>query len=174
MYYGELKKRDIANGLGVRVALFVSGCTNHCEECFNRDTWDFHFGKEYTMETENEIIEAMRPDFVRGLSLLGGEPMEPKNQPQLLALVKRAKKELPNKDIWCYTGFTYDELLDRRAYPNTEIVEELLSYIDVLVDGRFEKDKRNLMLKFRGSENQRLIDLNKTRKENKVVLLDIE
>ena len=174
MYYGELKKRDIANGLGVRVALFVSGCTNHCEECFNRDTWDFHFGKEYTMETENEIIEAMRPDFVRGLSLLGGEPMEPKNQPQLLALVKRAKKELPNKDIWCYTGFTYDELLDRRAYPNTEIVEELLSYIDVLVDGRFEKDKRNLMLKFRGSENQRLIDLNKTRKQNKVVLLDIE
>lgn len=174
MYYGELKKRDIANGLGVRVALFVSGCTNHCEECFNRDTWDFHFGKEYTMETENEIIEAMRPDFVRGLSLLGGEPMEPKNQPQLLSLVKRAKKELPHKDIWCYTGFTYDELLDRKAYPNTEIVEELLSYIDVLVDGRFEKDKRNLMLKFRGSENQRLIDLNKTRKQNKVVLLDIE
>lgn len=173
MYYGELKKRDIANGLGVRVALFVSGCTNHCEECFNRDTWDFHFGRPYTQETENEIIEAMRPDFVRGLSLLGGEPMEPKNQPQLLALVKRAKKELPDKDIWCYTGFTYDELLDRRAYPNTEIVEELLSYIDVLVDGRFEKDKRNLMLKFRGSENQRLIDLNATRKENKVVLLDI-
>ncbi len=173
MYYGELKKRDIANGLGVRVALFVSGCTNHCEECFNRDTWDFHFGAPYTQETENEIIEAMRPDFVRGLSLLGGEPMEPKNQPELLALVKRAKKELPDKDIWCYTGFTYDELLDRRAYPNTEIVEELLSYIDVLVDGRFEKDKRNLMLKFRGSENQRLIDLNATRKENRVVLLDI-
>ncbi len=173
MYYGELKKRDIANGLGVRVALFVSGCTNHCEECFNRDTWDFHFGRPYTQETENEIIEAMRPDFVRGLSLLGGEPMEPKNQPQLLALVKRAKKELPDKDIWCYTGFTYDELLDRRAYPNTEIVEELLSYIDVLVDGRFEKDKRNLMLKFRGSENQRLIDLNATRKENRVVLLYI-
>ena len=115
----------------------------------------------------------MRPDFVRGLSLLGGEPMEPKNQPKLLELVKRAKKELPNKDIWCYTGFTYDELLDESAYPNTEIVEELLSYIDVLVDGRFEKDKRNLMLKFRGSENQRLIDLNATRKENKVVLLDI-
>lgn len=173
MHYGELKKRDIANGLGVRVALFVSGCTNHCEECFNRDTWDFHYGKLYTKDTENEIIEAMRPDFVRGLSLLGGEPMEPKNQPKLLELVKRAKKELPNKDIWCYTGFTYDELLDESAYPNTEIVEELLSYIDVLVDGRFEKDKRNLMLKFRGSENQRLIDLNATRKENKVVLLDI-
>ncbi|MBE6729003.1 MAG: anaerobic ribonucleoside-triphosphate reductase activating protein [Ruminococcaceae bacterium] len=173
MYYGELKKRDIANGLGVRVALFVSGCTNHCEECFNRDTWDFHYGKPYTQETENEIIEALRPDFVRGLSLLGGEPMEPKNQQPLLNLVKRVKKELPQKDIWCYTGFTYDELLDRKAYPNTEIVEELISYLDVLVDGRFEKDKRNLMLKFRGSENQRLIDVKQTIKEQKVILLDL-
>lgn len=170
MYYGELKKRDIANGPGVRVALFVSGCTNHCEECFNEATWDFCYGKPYTQTTENEILEAMRPDYIRGISLLGGEPMEPKNQPQLLSLVKRIKKELPHKDIWCYTGFTYDELLSSKAYPNTEIVEELLSFIDVLVDGRFEKDKKNLMLKFRGSENQRLIDLKQTRKENKVIL----
>ncbi len=172
MYYGELKKRDIANGPGVRVALFVSGCTNHCEECFNEATWDFTFGKLYTQSTENEIIEAMRPDYIRGISLLGGEPMEPKNQPQLLALVKRIKKELPNKDIWCYTGFTYEALLSKKAYPNTEIVEEFLSFIDVLVDGRFEKDKKNLMLKFRGSENQRLIDLPLTRESNKVILWD--
>ena len=173
MYYGELKKRDIANGLGVRVALFVSGCTNHCEECFNRATWDFKFGKLYTKSTEDEIIEALRPDYVRGLSLLGGEPMEPKNQPHCLNLLKRIKKELPNKDIWCYTGFTYEELMTKGGYANTEYTEEMLSLIDVMVDGRFEKDKRNLMLKFRGSENQRLIDMNATRKQGKVVLLEI-
>jgi anaerobic ribonucleoside-triphosphate reductase activating protein len=172
MYYGELKKRDIANGIGVRVALFVSGCTNHCEECFNRATWDFNFGKPYTVSTENEIIEALRPGFVRGLSLLGGEPMEPKNQGELLKLVKRVKKELPEKDIWCYTGFTLEELRDEKAYPHIDITEELLSYIDVLVDGRFEKDKRNLMLKFRGSENQRLIDMQKTREMGKIILWD--
>ena len=173
MYYGELKKRDIANGLGVRVALFVSGCTNHCEECFNRATWDFNFGKLYTQSTEDEIIEALRPDYVRGLSLLGGEPMEPKNQPKCLDLLRRIKKELPNKDIWCYTGFTYEELLTKGGYANTEHVEEMLSLIDVMVDGRFEKDKRNLMLKFRGSENQRLIDMNATREKDEVVLLNL-
>ena len=173
MYYGELKKRDIANGLGIRVALFVSGCTNHCEECFNRATWDFNYGKPYTANTEKEIIEALRPDYVRGLSLLGGEPMEPKNQPAILELVRRVRKELPDKDIWCYTGFTYEELLTKSSYPNTEITEEILMCIDVLVDGRFEKDKRNLMLKFRGSENQRLIDMNATREKGEVVLLDI-
>lgn len=173
MYYGELKKRDIANGIGVRVALFVSGCTNHCEECFNQATWDFKFGKPYTEAVEDEIIEALRPDYVRGFSLLGGEPMEPKNQPQCLQLLKRIKKELPNKDVWCYTGFTYEELLTKGAYPNTDIIEEMLSLIDVMVDGRFEKDKRNLMLKFRGSENQRLIDMNATRKKGEVVLLNL-
>ncbi len=173
MYYGELKKRDIANGLGVRVALFVSGCTNHCEECFNRATWDFKFGKLYTESTEDEIIEALRPDYVRGLSLLGGEPMEPKNQPQCLNLLRRIKKELPNKDIWCYTGFTYEELMTKGGYANTECTEEMLSLIDVMVDGRFEKDKRNLMLKFRGSENQRLIDMNATREKGEVVLLNL-
>ncbi len=173
MYYGELKKRDIANGLGVRVALFVSGCTNHCEECFNRATWDFKFGKLYTESTEDEIIEALRPDYVRGLSLLGGEPMEPKNQPQCLNLLRRIKKELPNKDIWCYTGFTYEELMTKGGYANTECTKEMLSLIDVMVDGRFEKDKRNLMLKFRGSENQRLIDMNATREKGEVVLLDL-
>lgn len=173
MYYGELKKRDIANGIGVRVALFVSGCTNHCEECFNRATWDFKFGKPYTKGTEDEIIEALRPDYVRGLSLLGGEPMEPKNQPECLELLRRIKKELPQKDIWCYTGFTLEELITKGSYANTEYTQEMLSLIDVMVDGRFEKDKRNLMLKFRGSENQRLIDMNATREKGEIVLLDI-
>ncbi len=173
MYYGELKKRDIANGLGIRVAFFVSGCTNHCEECFNRATWDFEFGKPYTKDTENEIIQALRPGFIRGFSLLGGEPMEPKNQPTVLELLRRIKKEFPEKDVWCYTGFTYEELNREGSYPHSDIIEEILSYIDVLVDGRFVKEKRNLMLKFRGSENQRLIDMNATKEKGEIVLLDL-
>lgn len=172
MYYGEIKKRDIANGPGIRVALFVSGCTNHCEECFNQQTWDFCFGQPYTKETENMIIELLKPDYVKGLSLLGGEPMEPKNQEEVLVLVKRVKEQLPNKDIWCYTGFTLEELLTKGAYANTDKVEEILSCIDVLVDGRFQKDKKNLRLKFRGSENQRLIDVKKTLQSGNVITLE--
>ena len=172
MYYGELKKRDIANGPGVRVALFVSGCTNHCEECFNEATWDFCYGKPYTEETEQEIIDALSADYVKGISLLGGEPMEPSNQVELLKLVKRIKKELPTKTIWCYSGFTYEELLVEGHHPHTENTLPLLRMFDVLVDGRYDKNKRNIRLKFRGSENQRLIDIPKTLMTGKVVTLE--
>lgn len=173
MFYGEIKERDIANGIGVRVSLFVSGCTNRCKGCFNKQTWDFNFGEEYTAETENRIIELLNPDFVTGLTLLGGEPFEPKNQEELLKLTDRVKKEMPNKTIWCYTGFTYEKLKTDGEYCRTEFTDRMLNNIDVLVDGKFVEEKKNIRLKFRGSENQRIIDLNKTRAENKIVLLDI-
>lgn len=173
MYYGEIKERDIANGIGVRVSLFVSGCTNRCKGCFNEQTWDFNFGEEYTAETENRIIELLKPDFVTGLTLLGGEPFEPKNQGELLKLTDRVKKEMPSKTIWCYTGFTYEKLKTDGEYCRTEFTDRMLNNIDVLVDGKFVEEKKNIRLKFRGSENQRIIDLNKTRAENKIVLLDI-
>lgn len=173
MFYGEIKERDIANGIGVRVSLFVSGCTNRCKGCFNKQTWDFNFGEEYTAETENRIIELLNPDFVTGLTLLGGEPFEPKNQEELLKLTDRVKKEMPSKTIWCYTGFTYEKLKTDGEYCRTEFTDRMLNNIDVLVDGKFVEEKKNIRLKFRGSENQRIIDLNKTRAENKIVLLDI-
>lgn len=169
MYYGEIKRRDIANGPGVRVALFVSGCTNACEDCFNKVTWDFHYGQPFTAQTQQEILSLLRPDFVRGFSLLGGEPFEPANQPTLTALLSCIRRQLPQKDIWCYTGFVLEQLLTPGSYPRTPVTEEMLSYIDVLVDGRYEKEKKNLRLKFRGSENQRLIDMNATRKEGTVI-----
>ena len=173
MYYGEIKERDIANGIGVRVSLFVSGCTNRCKGCFNEQTWDFNFGKEYTAETENRIIELLKPDFVTGLTLLGGEPFEPKNQGELLKLTDRVKKEMPEKTIWCYTGFTLEKLKTDGEYCRTEFTDRMLNNIDVLIDGKFVEEKKNIRLKFRGSENQRIIDLNKSRAENKTVLLDI-
>ena len=173
MFYGEIKERDIANGIGVRVSLFVSGCTNRCKGCFNKQTWDFNFGEEYTAETENRIIELLNPDYVTGLTLLGGEPFEPKNQEELLKLTDRVKKEMPNKTIWCYTGFTYEKLKTDGEYCRTEFTDRMLNNIDVLVDGKFVEEKKNIRLKFRGSENQRIIDLNKTRAEKRVVLLDI-
>ena len=169
MHYGEIKKTDIANGVGVRVSLFVSGCRHHCPDCFNEMTWDFDYGKEYTQQTEDEVVKLVSRPYIRGITLIGGEPMEKENQPHLLKLVKRIKKELPQKDIWCYTGFTLEELKGK-SRARSEYVDEFLSYIDVLVDGRFMKEKKNLSLRFRGSENQRLIDLQRTLRENKIIL----
>ena len=148
MFYGEIKERDIANGIGVRVSLFVSGCTNRCKGCFNEQTWDFNFGEEYTAETENRIIELLKPDFVTGLTLLGGEPFEPKNQGELLKLTDRVKKEMPSKTIWCYTGFTYEKLKTDGEYCRTEFTDRMLNNIDVLVDGKFVEEKKNIRLKF--------------------------
>lgn len=173
MHYGEIKERDIANGIGVRVSLFVSGCTNRCEGCFNKQTWDFNFGEPYTKKTQDKIIELLKPDFVTGLTLLGGEPFEPKNQEELLKLTNRVKNELPQKNIWCYTGFTLERLLNEEDYCHSPFTLELLDNIDVLVDGKFEEDKKNIRLKFRGSENQRLIDMNKTRSMGKIILLEL-
>ncbi|MFQ7115525.1 MAG: anaerobic ribonucleoside-triphosphate reductase activating protein [Acutalibacteraceae bacterium] len=171
MNYGAIKKCDIANGVGVRTVLFVSGCTHHCKGCFQPETWNFDYGEKYTKETEDEIIESLRPDYVDGITLLGGEPFEPENQRELVKLLRRIKKELPQKTVWSFSGYTYEELTgDSRAV--CEVTNEMLSMLDVLVDGEFVEAKRNISLRFRGSENQRLIDMNKTRKEGKIVLWD--
>ena len=169
MFYGNIKYCDIADGIGVRVSLYVSGCRNHCPDCFNEMTWDFKYGKEYTKDTEEQIIEFLKPDYIDGFSLLGGEPFEEENQRELVHLLRRIKKEYPKKNIWCYTGYILEkDLLEGKKH--TEVTDEMLSYIDVLVDGPFLKEKRNLMLKFRGSENQRVLDLPKTLKEKRPVL----
>lgn len=171
MNYGAIKKCDIANGVGVRTVLFASGCTHHCKGCFQPETWNFDYGERYTKETEDEIIESLRPDYVDGITLLGGEPFEPENQRELVKLLRRIKKELPQKTVWSFSGYTYEELTgDSRAV--CEVTNEMLSMLDVLVDGEFVEAKRNISLRFRGSENQRLIDMNKTRKEGKIVLWD--
>ncbi len=171
MFYGEIKKVDIANGTGVRVSLFVSGCTHRCKGCFNPDTWNFCFGKEYTADTENEIIEALKPSYIEGLSLLGGEPFEPQNQKVLVKLLKRIGQELPEKNIWCYTGFLFEELTGQknsRAY--TDTTPEMLSMIDVLVDGEFVEELKDISLRFRGSSNQRIIDVKESIKLNNIVI----
>lgn len=172
MNYGEIKKNDIANGLGVRVSLFVSGCRHHCKNCFNKETWEFSFGKPFTSETADDIIMAMKHDYINGFSLLGGEPFEPENQPELTGLLKRIKAEYPDKDIWCYTGFLLDEELLGESRANTEFTREMLSYIDVLVDGRFVESKKDITLKFRGSSNQRVIDVQKTLNTNEIVWVE--
>ena len=170
MFYGEIKKVDIANGTGVRVSLFVSGCTHRCKGCFNPDTWSFTFGKEYTEQTENDIIEALKPSYIEGLSLLGGEPFEPENQKVLVNLLKRIRQELPEKNIWCYSGYTFEELTGKkesRAF--TDTTPEMLSLIDVLVDGEFVEELKDISLQFRGSSNQRIIDVKESLKTNSVV-----
>lgn len=167
MRYGAIKKRDIANGIGVRVVLFVSGCTHHCKGCFQPETWDFQYGQDYTAETENEIMEALRPDFIDGLTLLGGEPFEPQNQAELVKLLRRVRRELPQKTVWAFSGYTYEELTgESRA--RCQVTDEMLSLVDVLVDGEFVEEKRNISLQFRGSENQRLIDVPKTRDRGEI------
>lgn len=163
MHYGEIKNCDIANGIGVRVSLFVSGCTNHCEGCFQPETWDFNYGNDFTEETENRILEMLAPDYTCGLTVLGGEPFEPENQRVLVDFLRKVRRKYPEKSIWCFTGFTLEMLETEGTHCHCEVTEEMLSLIDVLVDGRFDKNKKNISLRFRGSENQRLIDLNLTR-----------
>lgn len=171
MNYCEIKNCDIANGIGVRVTLFVSGCTNHCENCFQPETWDFDYGQPFTRETEDRILELLRPDYIQGLTLLGGEPFEPSNQRGLVKFLRRVKQEYPRKTVWAFSGFRYDdEILKPGAYPNCEVTEELLSMIDVLVDGRYVEALKDITLRFRGSSNQRIIDLNATRKNNRLTL----
>lgn len=170
MNYGTIKNCDIANGTGVRVSLFVSGCTHHCKDCFNPETWNFNYGSPYTKDTEDYIIELLKPDYIKGLTLLGGEPMEESNQAKLVTLLRRVKSELPQKNIWCYSGYTFDTDLRKGGKAHFQYTDEMLSYIDVLVDGEFKTDLKNLNLKFRGSSNQRVIDVKESLKNNKVVL----
>ena len=171
MNYCEIKYFDIANGPGIRTSLFVSGCTHHCKGCFNEIAWDFNAGLEYTTEVEGEIISSLSPLFIKGLSILGGEPMEVRNQKGIVGLVERIKKEMPDKTIWVFSGYTFEELLDStNSRCHCECTMEILENIDVLVDGKFVIELKDLSLKFRGSSNQRIIDMKRSLGENKVVL----
>ena len=170
MNYATIKNCDIANGPGVRVSLFVSGCTHRCPGCFNEIAWDFDYGEPFTQETIDSIIHMLRPPHIRGLTLLGGEPFEPQNQGPILELLRQVKKELPDKSIWAFSGYLFDrDILSGRLGP-WEVTREYLSYLDVLVDGPFVESKKNLSLRFRGSENQRLIDVPASLKSGEVVL----
>ena len=173
MYYGEIKKFDIANGPGVRVSLFVSGCRHCCKNCFNRETWEFGFGKPFTKSTADEILTALKPDYISGFSLLGGEPFEPENQPELLGLLQKIKHLYPDKNIWCYTGFLLDSEILGSSRAKTDVSDELLKYIDVLVDGRFAEELKDITLKFRGSSNQRIIDVPATLERGEIVLYNV-
>ena len=172
MNYGEIKNCDIANGEGVRVTLFVSGCTNRCEGCFQPQTWDFEYGRPFTAQTEEEILKLLAPGYINGLTLLGGEPFEPQNQRALLPFVQRVREKYPDKTIWAFTGFTLEELLTEGFGKRCEATDALLGLIDVLVDGRFVLARRNLSLRFRGSENQRLLDLPASLQAGRPVLWD--
>ena len=167
MNYGEIKTCDIANGEGVRVSLFVSGCTHHCKNCFNDVAWDFGYGKPFTEETEEMLLKALEPDFVDGLSLLGGEPFEPENQKELAGLLQKIKESYPEKNVWCYTGYLYDVDLIPGGKVYTEYTDKMLACIDTLVDGEFIEAEKDLTLEFRGSRNQRILHLNEMRKNAK-------
>ena len=174
MNYGQIYYTDVANGPGCRTSLFVSGCTHHCKGCFNEETWDFSYGHEYTKETENKILESVKPSYIDGLTVLGGEPMEPANQKALLPLYRKIREKIPHATIWVYSGYTLEELTDpadKRCH--TEETDEILSLIDVLVDGEFEEDKKDISLVFRGSSNQRIIDVQKTIEYGKITPKDL-
>lgn len=170
MNYAEIKYCDIANGVGTRTTLFVSGCTHRCSECFQPQTWSFSYGKPFTPEVEDELIESMRPSYVRGLTLLGGEPMEPENQRALVGFLERMREELPGKTVWCFTGDLLEHLLDEGSERHTEVTERMFACIDVLVDGPYVKELHNISLRFRGSSNQRIIDMPATLARGEVVM----
>lgn len=170
MYYGNIKKSDIANGVGVRVSLFVSGCTHHCKGCFNEETWNFMYGQEFTKETEKQILKWLEPSYISGLTLLGGEPLEYVNQQALLPFLEEVKKCYPEKTIWCYTGYLYEKDILNRMIPKWKITGRIMELLDVLVDGPFEEDKKDITLLFRGSSNQRLIDVKKSLEKGRTVL----
>ena len=163
MYYGEIKDCDIANGEGVRVSLFVSGCTNRCKNCFQPQTWDFHYGQPFTEDTEQKLLDMLAPSYINGLTVRGGEPFEPENQRCLAPFLRRVRAAYPQKTIWAFSGFTLEELQSDGSHPRCEVTDEMLSLLDVLVDGRFVEELKDISLRFRGSSNQRLIDLNATR-----------
>ncbi len=169
MNYADIKRIDVANGEGVRVSVFVSGCNHHCKGCFNECAWDFNYGNKFTEKQEEEVLQDLDHDYISGLTLLGGEPLEPANQEGLLPLVKKAKEKFPDKKIWCYTGFDFEKDVVGKMAKQSDTTKELLKYIDVVVDGKFEEDKKDLKLKFRGSSNQRILDVKESLKENKPV-----
>lgn len=169
MNYADIKKIDIANGEGIRVSVFVSGCNHHCKGCFNQCAWDFNYGKKFTDDEINKIINYLNHDYISGLSLLGGEPLEKPNQEGLLPLVKKVKEKFPNKNIWCYTGFDFEKDIVGNMVKENKTTKELLKYIDVIVDGKFEEDKKDIKLQFRGSSNQHILDVQESLKQHKLV-----
>lgn len=170
MNYAEIKNCDIANGPGVRVSLFVSGCTHHCKGCFNEVAWDFDYGTPFTQETIDKILDMMRPGYIRGLTLLGGEPFEPQNQGPIVELLRQIKEKMPEKSIWAFSGYLFDRDILSGRLGDWKVTQEYLSYLDVLVDGPFVEAKKNLSLRFRGSENQRIIDVPASLAQGKIVL----
>ena len=159
MNYAEIKNLDIANGPGLRVSLFVSGCTHHCKGCFNPESWNFNYGQPFTEATQEHLLELLENEHIRGLSLLGGEPFEPANQAALLPFLRKVRERFPKKDIWCYSGYLWDRDLAAGGVVHTEVTDEMLSYVDVLVDGEFVEAEKDLTLQFRGSRNQRILEL---------------
>ena len=170
MNYGEIKNCDIANGEGVRVTLFVSGCTNRCPGCFQPQTWDFSYGEPFTPETEDMILSMLAPEYINGLTLLGGDPFEPRNQRALVPFLKRVRTMYPSKNIWAFTGFTLEELRREGSHPRCEVTDEMLAMTDILVDGRFVEALKDIRLRFRGSSNQRIIDMKRTWETGELVL----
>lgn len=173
MNYAEIKTCDIANGEGVRTSLFVSGCTHRCKGCFNEIAWDFEYGKIFDEQVEEYILKELKPAYIAGLTLLGGEPFEPCNQRGLLPFLEKMKEQFPNKNIWCYTGYLYDKDLCQGGRAYCECTDRMLELIDILVDGPFVEAQKDIRLKFRGSSNQRIIDLRKTEEEGKICLHEI-
>lgn len=169
MNYASIKDCDIANGPGIRVSLFVSGCTHHCKGCFNREAWDFDYGEPFTQQTIDRILFMLKPGYVRGLTLLGGEPFEPQNQGPIVELLRQIKAMYPEKSIWAFSGYLFDRDILSGRLGAPDITNEYLSYLDVLVDGPFVEEKKDLMLRFRGSSNQRLIDVQKSLAAGSVV-----
>ena len=174
MYYGEIKRTDVANGLGVRVSLFVSGCTHRCRNCFNPETWCFTYGKPFTADTEEELLAALAPSYINGLTVLGGEPFEPDNQRVLLPFLKRVRQRLPDKNIWCFTGSVLETELLKDSPWRCEVTDELLRQLDVLVDGPFVEELKDISLRFRGSSNQRLLHMPATLLKGEAVLWDAQ
>ncbi len=174
MKYAKIKKCDVANGPGVRVSLFVSGCNHHCKNCFNKEAWDFNYGQDFTGKEQEEILQDLKPEYITGLSLLGGEPFEKENQEGLVPLLKKVKQTYPNKKIWCYTGFTFDkqilgEMIEKE---DRQATKDMINNIDYIVDGKFVEELKDPKLRFRGSSNQRIIDVKKSLEQNKVVIWD--
>ena len=172
MNYALIRENDIANGPGVRTSLFVSGCRHHCKGCFNPETWNFNYGNPFTQKEIDDIIKASEPSFINGLTLLGGEPLEPENQMALIELLRQFKNTLPNKNIWCYTGFSFENDIIPKIQNNSENISELLKFVDVLVDGKFVEELKSSSLLFRGSSNQNIIDVQKSLLYGKMILLE--
>lgn len=172
MNYADIKRIDVANGPGIRVSLFVSGCNHHCKGCFNEVTWDFNYGNPFTEDTIKEIIGYLSPSYIKGLTILGGEPLEPSNQAGILPLLREVRKAYPNKSIWCFTGFDFEKDVLGKMYDSIPETKEILSLIDVLVDGKFEEDKKNLNLRFKGSSNQKTILVKESLESNTTILWD--